>query len=65
VENLYAVRQKEENFVESNHWDGLWNWECESAAERYQKICVRYCVWIGWGIREEKKKNVDYTENDK
>jgi hypothetical protein len=36
VENLYAVRKKAENFVDGNCWDGMLNWECESAAERYQ-----------------------------
>jgi hypothetical protein len=24
-ESLYAVRQKAENFVEGNCWDGMWN----------------------------------------
>jgi hypothetical protein len=36
VEKLYAVRQKAENFVEGNCWDGMWNWGCESAVEEYQ-----------------------------
>jgi hypothetical protein len=36
VENLYDVRQKEENFVDGNCCDRMWNWGCESAAERYQ-----------------------------
>ena len=37
-------------------WDRMWNWECESAAEQYQYICVRYCDWIGWEGREEKRQ---------
>ena len=43
----------------------MWNWECESAAEQYQQICVRYCEWIGWECGEETEIDLDYAESDK
>ena len=43
----------------------MWNWECDGAAEQYQKICFKYSDWIGWESREETKIDMDYTESDK
>jgi hypothetical protein len=65
VENVHAVRQKAENFVEGNFLLSdveLWMWKCSGTISI--KLC-RYCDWIGWEGREETEMDMDYTENGK
>jgi hypothetical protein len=39
----------------------MWKWECSSAVEHYQEVCVSDLIGK---VERRAKKAVDYTEKD-